>query len=240
MRLPSRQRGAVADEAVPRIVELILEAGLRPGDRLPSERELMARLSIGRSSLREAVKTLVALGVIEVAVGSGMYVADGEGSMITRPLFWGRLMSEQSTREVVEARRVVEVELAGLAAERARDDELAAIGEKIALMERQLDDPDAFARYDLEFHLAIADAAHNQVLRQVIDTMRHVLRVWFAEAFRGREDRSEPIRRHKVIYEAIAARDPARARQAMAEHIEGGARWLFEATERGGSTRSSP
>jgi DNA-binding FadR family transcriptional regulator len=239
MRLPPRGRGAVADEAVPRIVELILEAGLRPGDRLPSERELMARLAVGRSSLREAVRTLVALGVIEVAVGSGMYVADGEGSMITRPLFWGRLMSEQSTRDVVEARRVVEVELAGLAAERARDDELAAIREKITLIERHLDDPDAFARYDLEFHLAIADAAHNQVLRQVIDTMRHVMRAWFAEAFRGREDRSEPVGRHQLIYDAIAARDPERARQAMAEHIEGGARWLFEAIERGGRGKGS-
>jgi GntR family transcriptional repressor for pyruvate dehydrogenase complex len=197
MRLPQRQRGNVADEAVPRIVELFLEAGLRPGDRLPSERELMARLAVGRSSLREAVKTLVALGVIEVAVGSGMYVADGEASLITHPLFWGRLLSEQSTRDVVEARRVVEVEL------------------------------------------AIADAAHNQVLRQVIDTMRHVMRVWFAEAFRGRQDRAETVGRHQLLYDAIAARDPERARQAMANHIEGGARWLFEAIERGGRGKGS-
>src|SRR5262249_39354294 len=154
------------------------------GDKLPSEQELMARLAVGRSSLREAVKTLAALGVVEVAVGSGMYVADGDTAMINRPLFWGLLMSDQSTPDVVEARRAVEIELAGMAAERATDAEIEAIRGKMALMEQHLDDPDAFARYDLEFHLAVAEAAHNEVLHHVIDTLRHVMRVWFREAFR--------------------------------------------------------
>lgn len=236
---PSR-RGLLTDDIVKRLVSLVLDEGLKPGDKLPSERELMVRLGVGRSSLREAVRTLAALGIVDVRVGSGMFVADGEASVLTMPLSWGLLMGERSAREVIEARRIVEVELAGLAAERGAAHEIAAIGEKLALMRASLHDADAFARYDLEFHLAIADAAHNQVLRQVIDTMRHVMRVWFAEAFRGREDRSETVGRHQLIYDAIAARDPERARQAMAEHVEGGARWLFEAIERDGRGKGSP
>jgi DNA-binding FadR family transcriptional regulator len=222
------RRELLTDDIVRRLVNLILEAGLRPGDKLPSERELMARLGVGRSSLREAVRTLAALGVVDVRVGSGMFVADGESSVLTMPLSWGLLMGERSAHEVVEARRVVEIELAGLAAERATEAEIASIGEKLALMRASLEDAEAFARNDLEFHLAIARAAHNQVLYHVIDTLRHVLRAWFVEVFPRRQDSGEPIRNHEPILAAIRVRDPEAARRAMAEHLASGARWLDE------------
>jgi DNA-binding FadR family transcriptional regulator len=222
------RRGLLTDDIVRRLVGLVLDEGLKPGDRLPSERELMVRLGVGRSSLREAVKTLAALGIVDVRVGSGMFVADGEASVLTMPLSWGLLMGERSAREVIEARRIVEVELAGLAAERGADHEIAAIAEKLALMRASLHDADAFARYDLEFHLAVARAAHNQVLYHMIDTLRHVLRAWFVEVFPRRSDKSEPIRKHEPILAAIRAREPSAARRAMAEHLDSGARWLDE------------
>jgi GntR family transcriptional repressor for pyruvate dehydrogenase complex len=224
---PSR-RGYLTDDIVQRLVSLILEEGLKPGDKLPSERELMGRLSVGRSSLREAVKTLSALGIVDVRVGSGMFVADGEASMLTRPLSWGLLMGERSTRDVMEARRVVEMELAGLAAERATPEEIRAIEEHLALMRASLDDADAFARHDVGFHLAIAAAAHSEVLRHVMETLRHVMRVWFVEVFPRRPDRAEPIRRHEPIAAAIRAGDADGARRAMAEHLDSGAKWLIE------------
>src|SRR5262249_19804507 len=140
----------------------------------------------------------------------------------------GLLMGERSAREVIEARRIVEIELAGLAAERASDDEVAAIAEKLALMRASLHDADAFARYDLEFHLAVARAAHNPVLHHVLDTLRHVLRAWFVGVFPRRPDKTEPIRKHEPVLAAIQARDPAGARRAMAEHLASGARWLDE------------
>jgi GntR family transcriptional regulator, transcriptional repressor for pyruvate dehydrogenase complex len=228
--LANSPRPSLSDEVVRRVVELILDEGLRPGDKLPSERELTARLSVGRSSLREAIKTLAALGVVEVAVGSGMYVADGESSLLTRPLSWGLLMGERSTREVIEARRVVEVELAGLAAERATEEEVAAIGEELALLGVNLADAEKFTRHDLAFHLAVARAAHNRVLYHVLDTLRHVLRAWFIEAFPRRAGDSEMTRRHPRVYDAIRRRDAAGARQAMTEHVEGAAAWLLETT----------
>jgi DNA-binding FadR family transcriptional regulator len=220
------RRELLTDDIVKRLVNLILDSGLRPGDKLPSERELMVRLGVGRSSLREAIRTLGALGVVEVRVGSGMFVSDGESSVLTMPLSWGLLMGERSSQEVVEARRVVEVELAGLAAERGTDAEIAAIAEKLTLMSASLHDAEAFARYDLEFHLAVARAAHNQVLHHVLDTLRHVLRAWFVEVFPRRPDKTETIRNHEPILAAIRARDPIAARAAMSEHLASGARWL--------------
>jgi GntR family transcriptional repressor for pyruvate dehydrogenase complex len=238
LSLAPARRSSLTDDIVERLVGLILEEGLVPGDKLPSERELMVRLGVGRSSLREAVKTLSALGLVDVRVGSGMFVTSGDASALITPLSWGLLVGERSAREVVEARRVVEIELAGLAAERATDGEIAAIGEKLALMRASLDDADAFARYDLEFHLAVARAAHNQVLYRMIDTLRHVLRAWFVEVFPRRTDKSEPIRKHEPILAAIRARDPGAARAAMAAHLDSGARWLNELiVERAGQGR---
>lgn len=240
LTLAPGRRELLTDDIVKRLVGLILDAGLRPGDKLPSERELMVRLSVGRSSLREAVRTLAALGVVDVRVGSGMFVADGESSVLTMPLSWGLLMGERSAQEVVEARRVVEVELAGLAAERATEAEIAAIGEKLALMSASLNDAEAFARYDLEFHMAVARAAHNQVLFHVLDTLRHVLRAWFVEVFPRRTDKTEPIRKHEPVLAAIRAGDPAAARSAMADHLASGARWLDDVLrERGEAAAAS-
>ncbi|HEY3079163.1 MAG TPA: FadR/GntR family transcriptional regulator [Chloroflexota bacterium] len=240
VQIAGRSRSSLADDVAQRLVDLILAEGLRPGDKLPSERELTARLSVGRSSLREAVKTLTAFGVVEVNVGSGTYVAAGETSLLTRPLSWSLLIGEHSTRDVIEARRIVEVELAGLAAERATDAELDALAEKLALMSVSLENAEAFARHDLEFHLAIARAAHNQVLYQVMDTLRHVLREWFVKAFPW-GDSSVLMARHRRIHDAIRARDVDAARREVAEHIAGGARWLLETMERtrgnGGAAR---
>jgi DNA-binding FadR family transcriptional regulator len=234
------RRELLTDDIVKRVVNLILDAGPRPGDKLPSERELMVRLGVGRSSLREAIRTLAALGVVEVRVGSGLFVSDGESSVLTMPLSWGLLMGERTSQEVVEARRVVEVELAGLAAERGTEAEIATIAEKLTLMSVSLHDAEAFARYDLEFHLAVARAAHNQVLHHVLDALRHVLRAWFVEVFPRRPDKTETIRNHEPILAAIRARDPIAARAAMSEHLASGARWLDELLrERGGAAAAS-
>jgi GntR family transcriptional repressor for pyruvate dehydrogenase complex len=235
LTLSRAPRGSLPEEIVQRLVNLILEQGLRPGDRLPSERELMVRLEVGRSTLREALKTLVAFGIIDVAMGSGMFVGESDCSLLTRPLSWRLLMGERSAREIVEARRVVEVELAGLAATRATEPELDAIAEKLALMQAWLGDARAFARHDVEFHLAIARAGHNQVLYHVLDALQHSLRLWFVEAYRQieadlrDEQRSELIRWHRSIYEAIRSRDRDESRRAMAQHVDDAVRWLREA-----------
>jgi len=228
LRPQTVRRGAVTDEAVAALVSLILDRGLRPGDKLPSERELMAQLSVGRSSLREAIRTLSALGMVEVAVGSGMYVADGGTSALTRPLSWGLLMGGQSTRDVIDARRVVEVELAGLAAERATEEDLEAIADQLNLLRANADDAERCARFDVEFHLAIGRAAHSEVLYHVLETLRHLLRVWFAEVYPRHETPSVPGERHAELLEVIRSRDAEAARRTMAKHHDEGAAWLLE------------
>jgi GntR family transcriptional repressor for pyruvate dehydrogenase complex len=222
-------RPTVTDLIVQRLVNLILDERLKPGDRLPTERDLMAQLSVGRSSLREAIRVLAAIGVVEVSVGEGMFVGQGGASILTKPLSWGLLMSEETGREVIETRRVIESEMAALAARRASPEEIAAIQEQIAIMEAHQRDGSAFTPLDLEFHLAVGRAAHNQVMYHILQTFQHVIRTWMervtVEYFAGNPQPAFPD--HVIISDAIEARDERAARKAMANHLDrGGARLL--------------
>ncbi len=210
---------------------MILEEGLKPGDKMPSERQLMARLKVGRSTIREAMKALSSVGIVEVVVGSGTFVADGATALLTRPLSWGLLMSAQSIYEVLEARRVVEVALAELAAQRGTDQELVEIGNCLALMQANLENVEVFARYDVEFHRAIARAAHNQVLYRVIDTLRHAFHSWTIQVYSRVEDKDWLIAEHEPIYQAIRSRDAAAAREAMLVHLEHGFGWWRDSVQ---------
>ena len=214
-------RTNLTQEIVQRLVNLIAEEGLRPGDKLPSERELMARFSIGRSSLRETLKILSAIGLVEVSVGEGMFVGRGDLSLIARPLTLGLMMGEGSRNELIETRRVLEVALAGFAAERASEAEIEAIGGRLETMRINQTKPERYSRADLEFHLAIAQSAHNQVLYNLLHALRHILGALIARTVMHYDANHMPqsYKVHVPIYDAIRGRDAQVARQAMAAHL---------------------
>lgn len=213
-------RTTVTEQIATRLVDFILGARLKPGNKLPSERELMVRLSVGRSSLREAIKTLTALGVVQVSVGEGMFVGRGDLSLLTKPLSWALLMGERSTHELVEARRVIEVELAGLAADRATEEDVLAIGQCLEVMRESLDSADRYSQADLAFHLLVARAARNRVLFHVLETLQHIIRAWMVKVLAALDGKPVSLDEHVPIYAAIRAHDPQAARKAMAAHME--------------------
>lgn len=215
-------RTTVVDEIVERLMGLIVDEGLKPGDQLVPERELMARLGVGRSSLREAIKTLCALGVLEIRRGTGTFVGYGNTSLLTRPLAWGLFLNQPSIEQVIEARSVIEVALAGWAAERAAEHEIAAIGALLDELEASKTDMPRYVENDLAFHLAIARAAHNDMLANVLMLFQHVLRVWMQTTYRESRGTEESMALHRTIYRAIESHDVASAREAMAKHTSGG------------------
>ena len=213
-------RTTVVDDIVERLTRLIIEEGLRPGDQLFTERELMARLAVGRSSLREAVKTLVALGILEIRRGTGTFVSSGNTSMLTRPLSWGLFLTQSSIQQVIESRS----HRGGarrLGAERATDDEIAEIGRLLKELEAGQADRSKYVESDLAFHLAIAQAAHNDMLGNVLVMLQHVLRVWMETTY-SEAGTTRSMDLHRQIYAGIAARDPHKAREAMTTHTSGG------------------
>jgi len=219
-------RANLTEEIVKRIINLITDLAMAPGDKLPTERELVERFGVGRSSIREAVKILNAIGVVRIVAGAGMFVGNGNLSLLAKPLSLGFLRNGRSTSELIEARRLLEVELAGLAAARASAEEVAAVRDRLAEMRAHKSDVERYTESDIRFHLAVARGAHNEVLLDLLETLQHIIRKWMFKSIEEVEGRPSSIDEHVPICEAIASHDSGRARAAMNDHLERAGRRL--------------
>jgi GntR family transcriptional repressor for pyruvate dehydrogenase complex len=193
---------------------------MKPGDKLPTERELVATFHVGRSSIREAIKILSAIGVVRIVAGAGMFVGNGNLSLLAKPLSLGFLRGGRGTAELIEARRLLEVELAGLAAERASTEEVASMKDGLAEMHAHQEDIERYTESDIRFHLAVARGAHNEVLFDLLETLQHIIRNWIFKSIEEVEGMPSSIHEHVPIYDAISAHDSVWARAAMNEHLE--------------------
>ena len=212
--------------AVTRQVEkLILRGILRPGERLPAERELADRLGVSRPSLREAIGELQEKGLLKTRAGAGIYVADVLGSAFSNALI--QLFSEhdEAVFDYIAFRR----DLEGLAAERAArlasDTDLKVVGEIFAKMEaaHRKTNPEDEARLDAEFHMSIIEASHNVVMLHMMRSMFQLLRegVFYNRQvmFKQRTTRGALLDQHRAINTALQARDPEAARAAVEAHL---------------------
>jgi len=212
--------------AIQRQVEsLILRGILRPGERLPSERDLAAQLEVSRPSLREALAKLEEEGLIETRAGAGAYVADVLGSAFAPPLV--RLFSTHTEAlfDYLSFRRDLEGLAAERAAKHASDTDLKVIGTIFAKMEaaHEKRSPKEEAALDADFHMAIVEASHNVVMLHMMRSMFEMLRegVFYNRQtlFGLRTTRRDLLNQHRAIHDALMARDPAAARTAVEAHI---------------------
>jgi DNA-binding FadR family transcriptional regulator len=200
-----------------RIQSLIREQHIQPGERLPSERDLATHLSVSRASLREALIALELGGVIEVRGGSGVYVSDVPVPAAALP------EAGPGPFEVLSARRLIEAEVAAIAARVATDSAVDAILLAVEEMERHHANHSHNEQADRNFHLTIARATGNSALVGVMEYLWDQRgRLWhkLKEHFQTEELRQETLSDHRRILQAIAAHDPAEARRAMRAHLE--------------------
>lgn len=200
-----------------RIQELIRTENIQPGTRLPAERELAAKLEVSRASLREALIVLELSGIVEVRGGSGVYVSARPEAPSDVP------EAGPGPFEVLAARRMIESEIAALAAKNATDSAIDAILRAVEEMERQHDDRASNENADRNFHLALARATGNTALVGVIDYLwnqRGSLWHKLKEHFQTEELRKQTLLDHRNILAAIAAHDASGARAAMRAHLE--------------------
>ncbi|GGC08708.1 FadR/GntR family transcriptional regulator [Cellulomonas carbonis] len=217
------------DRVVDGITRMILDGELRAGDRLPVEKDLAAALDVSRGSLREGVRALEALGVLEARQGAGTYVTSLDPSLLVGPL--GMVVELQAAGHALpvhEVRRTLETEAAGLAARRADDH---AASSALAAARAALDDAagvlasgdvdhERLLEADIAFHRALADAAGNPVLAALVEalagrTARH--RLWRGLTDDGADARTQ--REHEAVLDAVVAGDVERARVRMAAHL---------------------
>ena len=209
------------DQVVAFVRDLIVRGRLRPGDRLPGERELATQIGVSRPSVRAGLHALAAMGVVRSRHGSGTYIPDGPPALGSEPLSFLAALHGFTRDEMYEARRILEVESAALAAERATSEHLATLAEEVAGMFANRDNPQLFLLHDINFHRGVADAAKNPI----VGTLVGMVSALYYERRRGAVERasdrdlSDAAEAHRRIYQAIRARDAAGARRAMNEHL---------------------
>jgi len=201
-----------------------IEAGrLGPGDRLPPERELALQMGLSRPSLRSGLRTLQAMGIITSRRGAGTFIVEGPPQLGRAPLEFLAALHGFTLDQMYEARRMLEVGAAALAAERATGEQLAAMADEITGLFATLEEPQTFLRHDLGFHRAVAAGSGNPIVAAIIGTLTEIIWETGRLKMSGLSLR-ESAETHRRIYDAIRARSAERARREMAEHLEH-ARW---------------
>lgn len=208
------------------LLELISKTGYQIGQKLPGERALSQELGVGRASLRESIKSLILLGVLEQRQGDGTYIAGGGDSLLPQVIGWGLLLNKPEIDELLEARQAVEVGLAQLAAQKQRRLQIVRLRELYDRMVAAGDDIDAFVEADVEFHMAIAAAAENQVLAGLLHNIRSLLRVWTTRVIAAAQETETALAYHLSVVNAIEEGDSHAANIAMFALTERGKRRL--------------
>jgi GntR family transcriptional regulator, transcriptional repressor for pyruvate dehydrogenase complex len=215
----------VGSEVARRLLDYLLSGEVRPGERIPSERQLAASLGVNRPAVREAIRALGFLGLLEVRPGSGTYFRGPDKDVLFRLFEWSLLFGEGEARDLMETRAELEVIASGRAAERRSEDDVAALK---TLLDRMRDsDMAGFADADVAFHSKIAEIAGNVVLKDMLASIRTMIRGWVGRNITAAGTTKIAYRDHVPIYKAIAAGDPEAARAAMAAHMRGATRRLF-------------
>jgi GntR family transcriptional repressor for pyruvate dehydrogenase complex len=211
----------LSDKVAELLLETILSKGLQPGDRLPSERELGEQFGVSRTVIREAVRALAAKGLIDVRTGSGLRVAAVDGSAVSESMSLYLRGGTLEYPKVHEVRKTLEVEIAGLAAERATREDVAAMRKICERMEELVDtDVEEASRLDLEFHRAIAVATDNDLHLLLLDSIGEALLEVRRENLRRPPAVTEALASHRAILDRIRARDREGARHSMSEHLD--------------------
>lgn len=219
------QHERTADNVVRQIETLVLEGVLRPGERLPPERELASRLDVSRPILRDALKELEGRGLIRTRHGEGTFVAHVIGTVFEEPMIGLVRRHQRAIFDYLELRRDLESQAAAYAAERATEADRQILGQIFAemLAAHREDDPEEETGLDIEFHMAVIEAAHNIVLLHMMRSCYRLLAegVFFnrGQLYSNPAWREALLEQHRAVYEAIQARQPEQARAAAAAHV---------------------
>jgi GntR family transcriptional repressor for pyruvate dehydrogenase complex len=209
-----------AEQVVAHVRGLIEKGALRPGDRLPSERELVRAVGVSRPSVRAGLRSLATMGVVTTRQGAGTFINAGPPTLVNEPLGLLAALHGISLEGLFETRRVLEVSSAALAAERATGDQMATMSDEITGMYTSVEDPQTFLVHDVRFHRAVAAGSNNLVMSALIEmvaSLHYEQRRVTIE--RARDELRSEADMHRRIYLAIRARDPEAARVAMEEHL---------------------
>ena len=208
------------EQIVQQIEESIVKGDLKPGDQLPAERDLAQRFGVSRTAVREAVKALREKGLVEAYSGKGTFITNSTTQAVRQSLdLMVKIGQAEGTNHLAELRAILEPDIAALAAARIQEPELATMREAVSTMDASGGNPEAYIEADLDFHLALAEAAANPLILSLLDSIVGLLREQRLRTFRvpGGPERGQF--HHKRILEAVERRDIQKARETMRAHL---------------------
>lgn len=221
-----RLEGRLSDRTADHLSDLIISGEWSAGQYLPPEGDLIQRLGVSRSAYREALSRLEAQGLVEVRHGVGTRVADKSREAVAGSLTLLLRRSHSTTRDLIEARQILETEAAALAAERATEEDLAALDRALEAMRRPTATPDDYTEGDLRFHIALVLASRNAVLAALAESLRAALHDSIAATFAADGRTERRLRDHERILTAVRSRDAEGARRAVDHHLAATAEML--------------
>jgi GntR family transcriptional repressor for pyruvate dehydrogenase complex len=220
-----------SEQAINRLISMVRTGQLKPGDRLPPQRELTGLLGLSQTVVREAVRGLASMGIVEIRHGQGVFVRSVSPKMLIEPETLFFLLEKEAFFQAIEVRRILEVESVALAAERATEDDLAALRGSLAKMRDAADSGDPL-RFSPEFHTLLARASGNDVLASMMQSFIRLIAQASSMIARAVPDSiAQEYPQHLEVYRAVASRDPERARRAMRKHVATAERHLRAAFE---------
>jgi GntR family transcriptional regulator, transcriptional repressor for pyruvate dehydrogenase complex len=223
------ERSTLSQSVADQLIQFIKDGQLTPGQQLPSERELAERLQVGRSTLREALRSLTMLNIIEQRPGQGTFVLDITAATVVRADLLSAALSRSLTGDLLEARLLIEPFAAEMAAERADGEDFGAIQAALDACRANHMASQPTAALSVRFHEAIAQAAHNAVLEMFMRSLHSLLEERGAHLERLPEYCTWELASHQEIADALRARDKALAHRRMVAHLDESARRLLAA-----------
>jgi len=215
-----RRRNTIVDDIAEELRTMILSGQLKPGEFLDPQKALADRFGVGLSTVRESIQILAAVGLVESHPGKGTWVRQDALNMVFNSKDVKNRLGILNARQVYEARLVIEVGLTQFAAERASQEDINRIWQSIYSMEEAVIDEEAFVQADLEFHLAVAQAGHNDLLEQFYFLVRELLSEVITEMVMLPKVKEDSIVLQKTIARAIEAHDVKKAQIAAQKHMQ--------------------
>ncbi len=227
------ERDILSEKIAARLLTLIREKRLHPGDRLPPERELAVMMQVSRPSLREALRALSIMGIIRNRQGSGTYIASLKPSRLIEHLDFILSIDDSTFLDLFEARRILETSLAEIAAKRMSPEDICRLEEILAWSEKSINDPQEFLKADIALHQKIAEAAQNKILSIFMHSISD-LGLYSRQRTNERlEVREQTVVAHREIVKAIKRHDPRAAFDAMCRHLDEVEYWFKQIVEAG-------
>jgi len=216
----------IYEEIIDQIRQLLIDGYIKPGDKLPSERELVESFKVSRSSIREALSALEMMGVLEVRTGEGTFIKHIQPESMMASLAWSLYLDKGSILEMLEVRKMIEVQAVGYAAERATDKEIYQLTQALEKMKNNFSNMGTVSeKADMMFHYTIAVATHNKItirlMDAISDNLQHLIHATRPKLYEGKYTPELLYKEHEKIYIAIKYRDSDEARFQMLEHLNG-------------------